>query len=62
MCLEMLLEEHVLTKFSYVQSLVWPFTQEAQPGTGEVSCGGDKTDGEQTDRFFSLYIGMLLWY
>lgn len=52
MCLEMLLEELVLTKFSCVQSLVWPFTQEAQPGTGEFSCGADKTDGKQTG-FFS---------
>lgn len=44
-----------ILKFSCIQSLVWPFTQEAQPGTGEISCGGDKTEGKQTVRFFPIY-------
>lgn len=59
LCLERLLDECVLTNFSCVQSLVWPFTQEAQPDPGEVSRGGDKTDansqvGKQAS-FFPIY-------
>lgn len=50
-----------VTKISCDQSLFWPFTREAQPGTAEVWHGGDKTGGKQAGKqIFSIFRHIVL--